>query len=70
MRYMGFASWDLDKLTWEGRVEGYGTILVCVCAQEVAVERGGILAGKLGKRVLLIAWMRWNADIKDGVSEN
>nr|GFB05587.1 integrase, catalytic region, zinc finger, CCHC-type, peptidase aspartic, catalytic [Tanacetum cinerariifolium] len=47
MRDMGFASWDLDKLTWEGRVEGYGTILVCVCAQEVAVERGGFLAGKL-----------------------
>nr|GEZ95333.1 ribonuclease H-like domain-containing protein [Tanacetum cinerariifolium] len=50
MRYIGFASWDLDKLTGEGRVEGYGTILVCVCAQEVAVERGGFLAGRLGKR--------------------
>nr|GFB54587.1 hypothetical protein [Tanacetum cinerariifolium] len=39
--------WDLDKLTWEGRVEGYGTIPVYVCAQEVVVERGGFLAGKL-----------------------
>nr|GEX01054.1 hypothetical protein [Tanacetum cinerariifolium] len=46
MRY----SWDLDKLTREGRVEGYGTIPLCVCAQEVAVERGGFLTGKLGKR--------------------
>nr|GEZ02096.1 reverse transcriptase domain-containing protein [Tanacetum cinerariifolium] len=50
MRYIGFASWELDKLTWEGRVEGYGTIPVCVCAQEVAVEKGGFLAEKLGKR--------------------
>nr|GEZ16163.1 putative reverse transcriptase domain, ribonuclease H-like domain protein [Tanacetum cinerariifolium] len=31
MRYMGFASWDLDKLTWEGRVEVEGTVPVCVC---------------------------------------
>nr|GEY14163.1 integrase, catalytic region, zinc finger, CCHC-type, peptidase aspartic, catalytic [Tanacetum cinerariifolium] len=26
MRCMGFASWDLDKLTWEGRVEVEGTV--------------------------------------------
>nr|GEZ07291.1 hypothetical protein [Tanacetum cinerariifolium] len=26
--------WDLDKLTWEGRVKAEGTVPVWVCAQE------------------------------------
>nr|GFA73949.1 hypothetical protein [Tanacetum cinerariifolium] len=39
-----------------GRVEGYGTIPVFVCAQEVAGERGGLLAGKSGKGYCLVGW--------------
>nr|GFB46205.1 hypothetical protein [Tanacetum cinerariifolium] len=38
------------------RVEVYGTIPVCVCAQEVAGERGGFLAGKSGKGYCLVGW--------------
>nr|GEW30782.1 hypothetical protein [Tanacetum cinerariifolium] len=30
MRYMGFASWDLDKVTWGGRVGLFGTVQVVV----------------------------------------
>nr|GEY12496.1 reverse transcriptase domain-containing protein [Tanacetum cinerariifolium] len=31
MRFKSLSSWDLDKLTWEGRVEVEGTVPVCVC---------------------------------------
>nr|GEZ03925.1 hypothetical protein [Tanacetum cinerariifolium] len=49
MRLEECAMWDLDKVTWEGRVEAMGTIPVCVCAQVSWGEGTGVLAGKLGK---------------------
>nr|GEY34153.1 hypothetical protein [Tanacetum cinerariifolium] len=36
MRFESLSSWDLDKLTWEGRVKVEGTVPICVCAQELA----------------------------------
>nr|GEZ83557.1 hypothetical protein [Tanacetum cinerariifolium] len=30
MGFKSLSSWDLDKLTWEGRVEVEGTVPVCV----------------------------------------
>nr|GFC46953.1 hypothetical protein [Tanacetum cinerariifolium] len=30
MRFESLSSWDLDKVTWEGRVGVYGTIPVVV----------------------------------------
>nr|GEY26199.1 hypothetical protein [Tanacetum cinerariifolium] len=47
MRLEECAMWDLDKVTWEGRVEAMGTIPVCVYAQESWGEGTGVLAGKL-----------------------
>nr|GFA37889.1 hypothetical protein [Tanacetum cinerariifolium] len=32
----GCAMWDWGKGTWGGRARVYGTIPVCVCAQEIA----------------------------------
>nr|GEX85878.1 hypothetical protein [Tanacetum cinerariifolium] len=46
MRLEECAMWDLDKVTWEGRVEAMGTIPVCVYAQESWGEGTGCLAGK------------------------
>nr|GEV96627.1 hypothetical protein [Tanacetum cinerariifolium]GEW54641.1 hypothetical protein [Tanacetum cinerariifolium] len=48
MRLEECAMWDLDKVTWEGRVEAMGTIPVCVYAQESWGEGTDVLAGKLG----------------------
>nr|GEY27975.1 hypothetical protein [Tanacetum cinerariifolium] len=31
MRFESLSSWDLDKLTWEGRVKAEGTVPVCMC---------------------------------------
>nr|GEY92242.1 hypothetical protein [Tanacetum cinerariifolium] len=45
-RKRGFASWDLDKVTWEGRVEAMGTIPVCVCTGKAGV-RDGLFGGKI-----------------------
>nr|GEV93711.1 reverse transcriptase domain-containing protein [Tanacetum cinerariifolium] len=49
----GFASWDLDKVTWEGRVEVYGTIPVCVCVfTGRAGVKDGLFGGKIGNFVV------------------
>nr|GFA92661.1 hypothetical protein [Tanacetum cinerariifolium] len=43
----GFASWDLDKVTWEGRVEDMGTIPMFVCTGKAGL-RDGLFGGKIG----------------------
>nr|GEX34808.1 hypothetical protein [Tanacetum cinerariifolium] len=52
MRFEDLYSWDLDKATWGGRFVAIGTIPVCCRCTGEAMERGGILAGKLGTGVI------------------
>nr|GEX78277.1 ribonuclease H-like domain-containing protein [Tanacetum cinerariifolium] len=54
MRLEECAMWDLDKVTWEGRVEAMGTIPVCVCVQESWGEGTDVLAGKLAIDIWLV----------------
>nr|GEU82081.1 retrovirus-related Pol polyprotein from transposon TNT 1-94 [Tanacetum cinerariifolium] len=63
------ASWERGKGTWGGRVEVCSIVPVCVCAQEIAGVRDGILAGKLGKGVLFgNSWGKgWDFGRKVGI---
>nr|GEU94414.1 putative ribonuclease H-like domain-containing protein [Tanacetum cinerariifolium] len=47
MRLDECAMWDWGKGTWEGRVVAFGTVHVCVCAQEIAGGEGWIFGGKI-----------------------
>nr|GEX64150.1 hypothetical protein [Tanacetum cinerariifolium] len=50
IKFKGLSSWDLDNVTWGGRVEAIGTVPVyCRCTRRLG-EGMGYLAGKLGKR--------------------
>nr|GEU72417.1 hypothetical protein [Tanacetum cinerariifolium] len=40
MRLEGYATWDGGNSTWGGRVKGFGTVPVCVRAQEKLGKRG------------------------------
>nr|GEX52700.1 hypothetical protein [Tanacetum cinerariifolium] len=46
MRKESLATWDGGNITWGGRLGALGTVLVCVCAQEMAGGEGQVLAGK------------------------
>nr|GEX95703.1 hypothetical protein [Tanacetum cinerariifolium] len=46
MREESLATWDAGNITWGGRVGVLGTVLMCVCAQEMAGVRDGFLVGK------------------------
>nr|GEY12140.1 hypothetical protein [Tanacetum cinerariifolium] len=63
MRYMGFASWDLDKATWGGQVEAIGTVPVCCRSTGEGIWGSGFLAGKSGKGVL---WFFSKIDLRSG----
>nr|GFC44235.1 hypothetical protein [Tanacetum cinerariifolium] len=74
MRLEECAMWDLDKVTWEGRVEAMGTIHVCVCAQESWVDQWDkrILPPGFGTQGHMGCWgsgwvlFRWCAGVQYG----
>nr|GEW28854.1 hypothetical protein [Tanacetum cinerariifolium] len=40
MRLEGYATWDEGNSAWGGRVKGFGTVPVCVRAQEKLGKMG------------------------------